>query len=237
MLHIAICDDDPALGEAVRAVTERFFHSQNAPCTIQTYTQSDTLDDDLREDAFFDLFLLDIEMPGASGMALAERIHTRLAAATIIFITSHLEYAITAYEYAVFRYIPKDVIAEKLPQALADFYKLYQLERDDFYTIQVKNHIEKLPHRDILYILKDGKYAVFYLRDGRTAQVRKSLASVQSALGPAFLLADRGCIINLANVDGMDGADVRVGGARLSISKASVPAFKTALLHFWEAQL
>lgn len=237
MLHIAICDDESDVAEEVRAVTERFFHSQGAAFDTRTYTRSDTLLDDLREGTFFDLFLLDIEMPDLDGMALAAQIHARLAAATIIFITSHLEYAIDAYEYAIFRYIPKDVIREKLPQALADYYKLYSLERGDFYTIQVRNHVEKLAHRDILYVLKDGKYAVFYLRDGRTAQVRKSLASVADALGPSFILADRGCIINLANVDGMDGADVRVGGTRLPISKASVPAFKAALLHFWEGQL
>lgn len=35
----------------------------------------------------------------------------------------------------------------------------------------------------------------------------------------------------------MDGQDVILDGARVCISKASVPAFKTALLHFWEGQL
>lgn len=120
------------------------------------------------------------------GMTLAEKIHAELPAATMIFITSHQEYAISAYEFAIFRYIPKTQLAEKLPQALADFYKLYALERGDFYTIAVKNHVEKLAHRDILYVLKDGKYAVFYLRGGRTAQVRKSLSEVAGELGPPF---------------------------------------------------
>lgn len=36
-----------------------------------------------------------------------------------------MEYAITAYEFSVFRYIPKTQIEEKLPLALRDFYKLY----------------------------------------------------------------------------------------------------------------
>ena len=237
MLRIAICDDEAAMIETVRAITAHFLRTQGVDGEIQCYSRSDTLRDDLDDGSFYDLFLLDIEMPKVDGMTLAEKIHAELPAATMIFITSHLEYAISAYEFAIFRYIPKTQLAEKLPQALADFYKLYALERGDFYTIAVKNHVEKLAHRDILYVLKDGKYAVFYLRGGRTAQVRKNLSEVAGELGPSFLLADRGAIINLANVDSMDGQDVILDGARVCISKASVPAFKTALLHFWEGQL
>lgn len=120
---------------------------------------------DLEDGFYFDLFLLDIEMPGIDGMGLAKSIHDNMPAARIIFITSHLEYAITAYEFSVFRYIPKMVLDEKLPSALEDFYKLYRLERNEFYTIQIKNHVEQIAYKDILYILKDGKYAVFHLQD------------------------------------------------------------------------
>lgn len=202
MLRIAICDDEAAMIETVRAITAHFLRTQGVDGEIQCYSRSDTLRDDLDDGSFYDLFLLDIEMPKVDGMTLAEKIHAELPAATMIFITSHLEYAISAYEFAIFRYIPKTQLAEKLPQALADFYKLYALERG-----------------------------------GRTAQVRKSLSEVAGELGPSFLLADRGAIINLANVDSMDGQDVILDGARVCISKASVPAFKTALLHFWEGQL
>lgn len=55
--------------------------------------------------------------------------------------------------------------------------------------------------------------------------MRKSLAEVARALGPAFLLADRGVIINLANVDSMDGQDVLLDGRRVPISKGSVADF------------
>ena len=51
----------------------------------------------------------------------------------------------------------------------------YCLERDEYYTIEVKNHVERLPYRKILYILKDGKYVVFHLQGGRVNSVRKTL--------------------------------------------------------------
>ena len=45
-------------------------------------------------------------------------------------------------------------------------------------------------------VLKKGKYAVFYLRGGHAAPMRKSLATAADGLGPSFLLTDRGCIFS-----------------------------------------
>lgn len=85
-------------------------------------------------------------MPEVSGMDLAKTIYRNIPSARIIFITSHLEYAIEAYEFSVFRYIPKKLLDDKLLIALEDFYKLYCLERDEYYVIQVKNRIEKVAY-------------------------------------------------------------------------------------------
>ena len=131
------------------------------------------------------------------------------------------------------------MLEEKLPAALEDFYKLYELERSSYYRIQVKNHVEQLPFRDILYILKEGKYAVFHLRSGRTASVRRTLSQVYAEIGQEyFCLADRGCLINLANVTGMDGERILMpDGERVAISRSGVAEFKSALLRFWEKQI
>ncbi len=239
MLRVSICDDEQNMLSKIQDLTELFFRTHCVDCNISIYQHSDNLQYDLRDGISYDLFLLDIEMPGFDGMALAREIYTALPAAKIIFITSHLEYAITAYEYSVFRYIPKNVIEEKLPAALEDFYKLYGLERNNYYTIKVKNYVEQISYRDIFYILKDGKYAVFHLGSGQIASVRKALSQVYAEIDQEyFYFADRGCIINLANVKGMDGEKIMMlNGQGITISKASMAEFKSALLRFWEKQI
>lgn len=167
-IHIAICDDDTVILSKVDELARVFFRTHCVDCKIQTYQSSENLLYDLQDGINYDLLLLDIEMPEIDGMDLAKVIRDTMPAAKIIFITSHLEYAITAYEFSVFRYIPKTVIEKKLPPALEDYYKLYRLERNEFYTVQIKNHVEQLPYREILYILKEGKYAVFHLAGGKT---------------------------------------------------------------------
>ena len=239
MLHIAVSDDDTVILSKVDELARVFFRTHCVDCKIQTYQSSENLLYDLQDGINYDLLLLDIEMPGIDGMDLAKVIQDTMPAAKIIFITSHLEYAITAYEFSVFRYIPKTVIEEKLPPALEDYYKLYRLERNEFYTVEIKNHVEQLPYREILYILKDGKYAVFYLRGGKTQSVRKTLAHVFEEINKEyFCFADRGCIVNLANVVGIDDTGILFpDDQRITISKANISDFKTTMLRFWRKQI
>lgn len=239
MIYIAICDDNEESVLGIETVTDKFFKTHCVDCEIQIYQSSENLLYDLQDGISYDLLLLDIEMPEVDGMDLAKVIFEKLPAAKIIFITSHLEYAITAYEFSVFRYIPKTVISEKLPPALEDYYKLYRLERNEFYTVEIKNHVEQLPYREILYILKDGKYTVFHMTGGKKQSVRKTLAQVFEEISREyFYFADRGCIVNLANVVGMDEMSILFpDNQRITISKTNIPDFKTTMLRFWRKQI
>lgn len=239
MLRVAICDDEEHIVSHVKEITDKYFRTHCVSCIIQLYHSSDNLQYDLQDSIYYDLLLLDIEMPEVDGMTLAKKIHDTAPAARIIFITSHLEYAITAYEYSVFRYIPKTAIEKKLPAALEDFYKLYRLKQSEYYTVEVKNHVERIPYREILYILKDGKYAVFHLQSGKTLSVRKSLSQVSSEINQEyFYFADRGCIVNLANVVGIDELGILLPDHQhIAISKAGMPEFKTTMLRFWGKQI
>ena len=238
MLRVAICDDEKILME-IEEIAGRFFRLNCIDNKITIYQSSENLQYDLQDGVVYDLFLLDIEMPGIHGMELAKEIRQRILSAKIIFITSHPEYAITAYEYSVFRYIQKTMLHEKLFLALEDYYKLYALEKKEYYMIKIKNYLEKIPYRSIFYILKEGKYSVLYLEGERTVSVRKSLKQVFEELGQEyFYFADRGCIINLANVIGMDTGKILFPGQQnVTINKTSWKEFKERLLSFWGKQI
>ncbi len=239
MLQIAVCDDEAMNVSKVEELAKVFFRTHCIDINIKTYQSGENLLYDLQDGIYYDLLLLDIEMPEVSGMDLAKTIQEKMPSARIIFITSHLEYAIEAYEFSIFRYIPKDRLEEKLDAALEDFYKLYRLERNEYYTIQVKNNIEQLAYRDILYILRDGKYAVFYMENGESRSVRKTLAQVFEEISKEyFFFADRGCIVNLANVVGLDATGISfIHDKRVVISKAAIPEFKSRMLEFWGKQI
>lgn len=108
LVKIAICDDDKAAVKSHGDIVKDCLRSCGIGYEIATYTQSSNLLFDITDDHFFyDLILLDIEMPGMTGMELSEKIKPHLPNVKIIFITSHIEYAIDAFELSIFRYVPK----------------------------------------------------------------------------------------------------------------------------------
>ena len=208
MVKIAICDDEEKSVALHERMVRECLQAAGIGCEITTYTQSRNLLYDITDDAFFyDLILLDIEMPGISGMELPQQIKGFLPNVRIIFVTSHTEYAIDAFELSIFRYVPKNNLEAKLPAAVLDAARLIELEAGQEYTIQTASRMEKIPFKDIFYVQRDGKNAMIVSSAG-TAKVRKSLQQVFDELNtPEFIFIDRGCIVNIIHImkisDGM----------------------------------
>lgn len=90
---------------------------------IQTET-----DQSFNIDAQFDIYFLDIDMPGISGFDLAEKIHNRYPEALIVFLTTHEELSMEGYQYQAFRFISKLRLDSMLPRvlkALKEYFEQY----------------------------------------------------------------------------------------------------------------
>ena len=161
MLHVAVCEDDSSLLANIKNKVQNYFKEKNIMAMLETYDRSDLLKYDIQEGKYFDLVLSDIEMPDTDGMKLAEQVRSCLPDAIIIFVTAYLKYAVDAYELDIFRYIPKSSLDEKLPRALNDALKRMESQSHKSYLIQTATKIEKIMHKQIIYIQKDGKNAMF----------------------------------------------------------------------------
>ena len=202
---------------------------------IATYTNSDMLLCDITDDRFFfDLILLDIEMPGSTGMEIAEKVKPFLPQVKIIFITSHIEYAIDAYELSIFRYVPKNDVEKKLPAAVADAVRLIGLEEGKTYIIQTNSRLEKIPYKEIYYIERDGKNAAITAAGG-VSRVRKSLQQVYEELdSEEFIYIDRGCIVNMIHIMQIrEGMAVLQNGLSLPVSRAHLQGVKEQINRYW----
>lgn len=239
MIQVAICDDDAEMVASHKKVVEECLTQLGSLGQITTYTKSDNILYDITEDEkFYDLVLLDIEMPGFSGMEVAGKIKPFLPNAKVIFITSHIEFAIDAYELFVFRYVPKQDMEKRLPLAVHDAIKLIELEDGKAYTIQTNSRLKKLMYKDILYIMKDGKNAEITSLNG-VSKVRKTLQQVHSELGAEeFLFIDRGCIVNIIHVMQIrDGSAVLKSGEVLAISRSHLQDVKEQINAYWGAHI
>ncbi len=239
MIRIAICDDELSMVQQNEEIVKSSLQACGIGYELVTYTQSVNLLCDISEDNFFyDLILLDIEMPEISGMELAGKVKEYLPNVKIIFITSHVEYAIDAYELTIFRYVPKDNRRERLEMAVTDAAKLIELEAGQEYTIQTNNRLERIKHKDIFYIVRDGKNAEITSTQG-VSKVRKSLQQVYEELDASeFIFIERGCIVNIIHIMKLHDGMVHLKNQEiLPISRSHLQEVKQQVAQFWGAHI
>ena len=239
MIHIAICDDETSDLKKISHFTKVYFEKHSFPVRIQEYEKTDDLRYDIQDGIYFDILLSDIQMPDMNGMELTSYIRQYLPEIKILFITTHLKYAIYSYELQIFRYIPKSELSLRLSKAYDDILDWYILQKDDFYLLETPRKTEKIPVRKIICIQKDGKYSIFVLENHSTIRIRQSLAETYASIDQEqFVYIDRGVIINLLHLTSVVSGKVTLkNGMELLISPSRLEDVKTKFLNYWGKQL
>lgn len=234
MIKIAVCDDEQSLAYANRKIVQQYIMDKKEIATVEEYGNGEFLLADIQEGTYYDLILLDIEMPHKNGMEIALQIKKCLPNALIVFVTSHLKYAIDSFALSIFRYVPKQELQSRLEQALQDAFNYIKLEQNDMYIIQTQTRLEKVMLKDILYIQKSGKNAVLVTCNKQT-KVRKSLSQVYGELNRnEFIYIDRGCIVNIIHIMQVKNGEVVLkNGESLAISRSHIQTTKELINAFW----
>lgn len=111
----------------------------------------------------FDGILLDINMPGFSGLEMARELNQTNPSTAIVFITAHNDYALNAFELSAVDYLTKPVRQERLEKALikiqahSKLNKLIEKEKE-FISIQERNTTIRIELDEILYFKAEQKY-------------------------------------------------------------------------------
>lgn len=234
MLRIAVCEDDPAACQIIAASVQRALAAEAQPYDIKLYSRGKVLLADVEDrECVFDILLLDIEMPDISGLKVSARAGALLPDAVQIFITDHMRYVLDAFALPTFRYIPKSQLDQRLPRALHD--ALEAIDRTVRRQIVLKrgDRLVSVPLSHIMYVTREGKNAVFHTAED-TERVRTTLSQVLADLDDAFILLDRGIIVNLAMISAIQGNEaVLTNGERLPISRRRSGEVRRRLTAYW----
>ena len=77
MIRIAICDDDTKQLHDIKSMCERCLRNHTEEIRYTLYDSSFLLSEELERGRVFDIFLLDIYMPGISGLDIAAEIRRK----------------------------------------------------------------------------------------------------------------------------------------------------------------
>lgn len=231
MIRIAVCDDEEYTGRLIYDKVKKLICEQEGVYEVKLFTRAVNLLYEIEDGAYFDLLLLDIEMPDLDGMKLSETIKAYLPLVLTIFITSHEKYVYESFKVQPFRYIPKPLFDRMMPSALKDAICLIKKYDGIFFIAENKDGIEKIDIRNITYIWHREKYAYIEKKDGSRIKVRKTLKQVYSELPmDDFIWIDRGCICNIVHISKINCGDILLNdGTRLQISKDRISDVKSRL--------
>lgn len=236
-MRIAVADDSPRDLQKIKTILEQYQENEKVRLDVSYFENGQNLWGEASYDRAYEVYLLDVEMPKMDGIEVAKRLRECDRNAYLIFITSHVGYAPSATEYGVFRYIEKDNLQERLPQAIRavieDMRRQYKQQK--YYYIMDAWSQERIDYLDIVHADKKGKYTVFTKRDGTCTRVRKTLEQVVEELNSDdFVYISRGQVVNLNHVERIEGGMVyMINHIALEAGKTRVTELRKQLTKFW----
>ena len=184
-----------------------------------------------------DLLLLDINMPGLDGMALAARLAGR-ARPLVVFCTAYENHALNAFELAAVDYLLKPVRLERLREALQRARKrLADAPRKAVAWLhaRVRDEQVRVALDEVICLLADEKY-VCVRHAGGELLIDDSLRQLEDAYPEQLIRLHRNCLVPPARLLGLKNlADGRVlarlAGTDFSpeVSRRNLPALRKLL--------
>jgi two-component system response regulator LytT len=229
-MRIAICDDEERYRIELKTILNKLLI--NADLNIDTFDDGNILADAFAASPY-DLVFLDIEMPALDGITLARKIRSRSENVFIVFLTSHIEYALEGYEVNALRYLTKPVDIEKLKEVI----RYVQEKQGSSRQIIIKEDGEEIliDINDVIYMESMNQNVRIVTSKG-VHTIRYNISDFEDQLkNDGFFRIHRGYLISLSKVKKLSGNDVILdGGETLPVSRSNVKPLKEALYTYVE---
>ena len=213
-IRILIADDDAGMRLVMRRLAQQ----------AEGYELAGEAEDGIKLIELYDrlrpeVVLMDVEMPGMSGIECARAIQDRDPRTVLVFATAHEEYMKNAFEVYAFDYLVKPFRVERALQTLArirERLRGFQPEGPAAQPVSVPAKAEDagpvpdrmmLKHRegvsfidipDIAMVLRENRATVLVMRDGARYVVSDGMADLDERLPDAlFFRTHKSYIVNL----------------------------------------
>ena len=216
-MRIAVCDDNPKELERIKGC---FCRIQGYDLVCSYFDSTCTVMEILKtENSPYDLYILDIEMPGMNGLKLAKSIREKDSRALFVFLTSYTRYMKDVFDVVTFDFIEKPISDEKLLQILERAATYLNITSQHF-SFGYRASRYSLKYDRILYIEKKGRQALIHTFED-VYKTNMTLEEIWKQLNPkSFVHIHSSYIINLYNLDRKDNEiAIMRNGEKLHITK------------------
>lgn len=167
------------------------------------------------------VLLLDIQMPGLSGLELARHLCGLETPPAIVFVTAHDRHAVEAFELNALDYLMKPVRAARLAAALkkalaagpAAGERIARASREAraYFSVAERNRIVLVPVIDVVYLKAELKYVTLRTRAAEHL-IEEPLIAIEREFAERFVRVHRNCLVARAAIRGFERTPGGSGG-------------------------
>lgn len=224
-MKIFICDDELPILNSIIEKMQKISPEE----AIQGFSSAHNLLQELHQTSC-DVLLLDIDMPGISGMDIAKQLNQMEHKPLLIFVTNHDELVYESLQYHPFGFIRKSHFDDEIEKVLEDCKKELG-SRDLRFHFKMSNQNVVILLSDILYFEADGNYLKVYTAT-ENYRFRSTVTAVENSLtDKGFARVHKGFLVNQSAVKiiGKDTLEM-INGTIIPLGKSYIETAKQELL-------
>lgn len=205
MTRVAVCDDAPIESAFLQSLLLKYGDKTGAALETTVFGSAEALLAALEAGGLFDVFMLDIVLPGMDGISLAKKLHRRAPQARVVFLTGSDEYQTEAFTARAAGYLIKPVSYERLAALFDELLAAPGQREQEAILVQTAAREERLPVGDIVAVRQAEEGLSFHLAGGGqvlAAPKRGELEQLVPLLAnhACFVSPAKGCLVNLTHV-------------------------------------
>ena len=227
---IAIVEDDPAEANVLKSHFARYTPGSGEEFDIRWFPNGDAFLDSYQP--IYDLVMMDIDMPGLSGMATAERLRRVDRSVALVFVTNLARYAAKGYAVDAMDFLLKPVSYTNFAVTIQRILLRCRHNHQPDLLINISDGVYRISLSRIKYIEVTNHTLVYHTTEGILTS-SGNLNDVEDRL-PAeqFVRCNRCYLVNLAFVRAVRGYRLVLDMDELQISRPKRAAVLEALNNY-----
>ncbi len=198
MYNVLIVEDEEAEADRLKQLLHRYEERKNVQFQITWHSSSMAMLSDKKN---YDLYFLDIELPGITGMEAAELLRTYNQQSAVIFVTNLAKYAVRGYEVGASGFIVKPAIYGNLSINLDRAIRTIGQSAKRSVIVPTDDGMRVIGLQDIVFVEVFGHKLQYHLDDGSLLEARGSLGQLEEELsdGPVVRVSKH-CLANMDKI-------------------------------------
>lgn len=203
-MNILICDDNQwELDEITHAVTN-YTEKKAIVCKIKCFTSPAELLSHIKVFQQYDLALLDIDMPGMTGIDLAANYLTDMK---VIFITHRDDLVFSALSTQPFGFVRKKYLKEELLPWLEKAITLFGADSKEI-VVSEQRVLKKIQIKELVYVEAQGHYSIIKCCNNEY-RVKKGISVLEKELDDyGFIRIHDAYLVNPRYIKNMSSENV-----------------------------